>query len=261
MCKNSEIMARLPEGASQDERRAAFFDALNSMNVNDKCEKRDNLTYLSWANAWGEFKKVYPSATYRIIKNPANNLPYFEDPSTGLMVYTEVTADGMTHEMWLPVMNSSNKAMKLTPYTYNKWDKVNRRNVELTVEAATMFDINKTLMRCLVKNLAMFGLGLYIYAGEDLPENATNSDDSTTPTATVEPKKATAKRAKTVAAPQQQQQPRKNDRFAGIKTAINSMQNTDSLLALYNEHKQEVEGNPEIKALFTLRKYELQQAA
>ena len=262
MCKNNEILATLPEGANQDERRAAFFDALNSMNVNDKCEKRDNLTYLSWANAWGEFKKVYPSATYRIIKNPANNLPYFEDPSTGLMVYTEVTADGMTHEMWLPVMNSSNKAMKLTPYTYNKWDKVNRRNIELTVEAATMFDVNKTLMRCLVKNLAMFGLGLYIYAGEDLPENATSSDDSTTPTvAVVESKKTTTKRGKTVAAPQQQQQPKQSDRFAGIKTAINSMQDTDSLLALYNEHKQEVEGNPEIKAMFTLRKYELQQAA
>ena len=259
MCKNSEILAKLPEGASQDERRAAFFEAAYSLNLNDKCEKKENLTYLTWAYAWAEFKKIYPSATYRIIKNPTNNLPYFEDSNTGLMVYTEVTADGITHEMWLPVMNSSNKAMKTTPYTYQKWDKVNRKNIELTVEAATLFDVNKSVMRCLVKNLAMFGLGLYIYSGEDLPENAANSDDSTTPTvAVVESKKTTTKRAKTVAS---QQQPKQNDRFAGIKTAINSMQDTASLLALYNEHKQEVEGNPEIKAMFTLRKYELQQAA
>lgn len=259
MCKNKEILAGLPEGASQDEVRAAFFEALRSLNVNDKCEKRDNLTYLSWANAWGEFKKVYPSASYRIINNPATNLPYFVDPAVGILVFTEVTAGEQTYQMWLCVMNGSNKAMKLEPYTYQQWNKQTRQYESRTVEAATMFDINKTLMRCLVKNLAMFGLGLYIYAGEDLPENATNSDDAATPTATiVEPKKATARKAKTVATPQQ---PKQNTRFEGIKNAINSMQDTDSLLALYNEHKQEVEGNPEIKAMFTLRKYELQQAA
>jgi len=259
MCKNNEIVATLPEGATPDERRAAFFEAAYSLNVNDKCEKKDNLTYLTWAFAWAEFKKIYPSATYRVVKNPTTNLPYFEDPNTGLIVYTEVTAEGITHEMWLPVMNASNKAMKLEPYTYQQWNKQTRQYESRTVEAATMFDINKTLMRCLVKNLAMFGLGLYIYAGEDLPENATNSDDAATPTATiVEPKKATTRKAKTVAAPQQ---PKQNTRFEGIKNAINSMQDTDSLLALYNEHKQEVEGNPEIKAMFTLRKYELQQAA
>ena len=93
MCKSNEILAGLPEGASQDEIRAAFFEALRSLNVNDKCEKRDNLTYLSWANAWGEFKKVYPSATYRIINNPTTNLPYFIDPAIGVMVFTEVTAN------------------------------------------------------------------------------------------------------------------------------------------------------------------------
>ena len=67
--------------------------------------------------------------------------------------------------MWLPVMDGANKAMKRTPYKYQT-----KYNGEKTVEAATMMDINKTIMRCLVKNLAMFGLGLYIYAGEDLPE-------------------------------------------------------------------------------------------
>lgn len=86
------------------------------------------------------------------------------------MVYTEVTVDDITHEMWLPVMNTSNKAMKLESYTYKVYDKFKKEYVERMVEAASMFDINKTIMRCLVKNLAMFGLGLYIYAGEDIPE-------------------------------------------------------------------------------------------
>ena len=87
------------------------------------------------------------------------------DENTGYMVFTTVTIDGITHMMWLPVMDGANKAMKNQPYTY-----ATKYNGEKTVDAATMFDINKTIMRCLVKNLAMFGLGLYIYAGEDLPE-------------------------------------------------------------------------------------------
>jgi hypothetical protein len=82
---------------------------------------------------------------------------------------TEVTIGGKTLDMWLPVMDGANKAMKDKPYSYTT------RYGEKTVEAATMFDINKTLMRCLVKNLAMFGLGIYIYAGEDLPEAETTA--------------------------------------------------------------------------------------
>ncbi len=81
------------------------------------------------------------------------------------MVYTSVTAGGLTYEMWLPVMDGANKAMKAVDYTYKT------RFGEKTCEAMTMFDVNKTVMRCLVKNLAMFGLGLYIYAGEDLPQD------------------------------------------------------------------------------------------
>lgn len=169
MCKFQK--PQIPADATADERRAAYFDALCSLDLSDKVEKYNDLTYVSWANAWAEFKGCYPSATYRIIKNPETNLPYFADPFTGIMVYTEVSVDGLTHEMWLPVMNSANKAMKLEAYAYQVWDKEKRQYVDKTVQAATMFDINKTIMRCLVKNLAMFGLGLYIYAGEDVPEN------------------------------------------------------------------------------------------
>ena len=125
----------------------ATFEEVMKVNVNEKTEKKGNLTYLSWAWAWAEFKKLYPDAAYEVKK--FDGLPYVHDKETGYMVYTSVTADGLTYEMWLPVMDSRNK----------------------TLMTATMFDINKTIMRCLAKNLAMFGLGLYIYAGEDLPED------------------------------------------------------------------------------------------
>ena len=146
---------------------ATVFDELNAINVNDKTEKKKSggteLTYLSWTWAWAEVKKRYPEAHYEIIMH--NGLPYVYDENTGYMVFTTVTIDGITHMMWLPVMDGANKAMKNQPYTY-----ATKYNGEKTVDAATMFDVNKTIMRCLVKNLAMFGLGLYIYAGEDLPE-------------------------------------------------------------------------------------------
>lgn len=140
------------------------FELLSAVNVNDKVEKKSNLTYLSWAWAWAEVKKACPDATYQIISDANTNKPYFYDENLGYMVMTEVTIEGETLEMWLPVMDGANKAMMATSYTYQT------RYGEKTVEAATMFDINKTLMRCLTKNLAMFGMGLYIYAGEDLPE-------------------------------------------------------------------------------------------
>lgn len=144
----------------------SVFETLNAINVNEHTEVKDTgtvkLTYLSWAWAWAEVKKIYPNAVYEIEK--FNGIPYAYDPLTGFMVYTKVTIEGVTHEMWLPVMDSNNMAMKAEPYTFTtKYGK------EKTVNAATMFDVNKTIMRCLVKNLAMFGLGLYIYAGEDLP--------------------------------------------------------------------------------------------
>ena len=152
-----------------------MFEKLYSINVNDKTEKKNNLTYLSWAWAWGEFKKIYPEATYKIKR--IEDKPYIYDENLGYMVFTEVTVGNLTHEMWLPVMDGANKSMKNKPYTYKQkeynYGKFTGNYIEKTVEPATMFDINKTIMRCLTKNLAMFGLGLYIYAGEDLPEEDT----------------------------------------------------------------------------------------
>jgi hypothetical protein len=124
------------------------FKQVYAINVNDWTEKKSNLTYLSWAHAWRAFMEVYPSATYEIVKD-SNGTPCFGSNAIGYMVYTRVTVDSVTHEMWLPVMDFRNKAIK----------------------EPDMFDINKSIMRCLTKNLAMFGLGLYIYAGEDLPND------------------------------------------------------------------------------------------
>ena len=148
-----------------------IFETLYPINVNDKTETKEGLTYLSWAWAWAATKTLYPEATYNI-QRFENNLPYVYDANTGYMVFTDVTINGLTHEMWLPVMDSHNRAMKSEPYTITtKYGK------EIRVEAATMFDINKTIMRCLVKNLAVFGLGLYIYAGQDLPDVDMSDDE------------------------------------------------------------------------------------
>ena len=236
MCKFQSPV--IPENATADERRAIMFNALSNLDLSDKCEKRESLTYVSWSNAWSEFKSAYPSATYQILKNE-NGLPYFSDPNLGIMVFTEVTVDDITHQMWLPVMDSKNKAMKLTPYNYQVWDNYKKAYVEKTVQAASMFDINKTLMRCLVKNLAMFGLGLYIFQGDDLPEKS--ADDTTS------------------SAPQQPiQRPVQQDPLAGIKSAINSANDVTTLMSFYLDHQGEIEANPQIKALLTQRKQQLQ---
>ena len=137
------------------------FQKLYELDVNHKTESKNGLKYLSWAWAWAEFKKVNPGANYTV--DQYDGKPYLHDVELGYLVSTNVTVDGLSLPMQLPVMDNKNKAMKCVPYQYKT------RNGMKDVEAATMFDINTAIMRCLVKNLAMHGLGLYIYAGEDIP--------------------------------------------------------------------------------------------
>ena len=251
MCKLT-----IPENATLDEKRSLCFNALYDMNIGDKVEKKDNLSYLTWSEAWKAFKEVYPSATFRVITNPDTKLPYFVDPSVGFMVFTEVTADDMTQQCFLPVLNSSMKPMRLEAYNYTVYDKQNKRQIEKTCEGTSMFDINKTIMRCLVKNLALFGLGLKLYQGEDIPcenEDAVNN--------TADSQKTMTRRARTVAAQPAPQPAQPVDRFSAIKNAINSVSNTDALLDLFLQHENEALNNPDIKALFTARKQQLKQAA
>ena len=152
-----------------------IFIQLRDVNVTGHVEQKNGLNYLSWAWAWDEVMKRYPNAIYEIER--FDNKPYLYDEKTGYMVFTKMNIEGIEREMWLPVMDSANKAMLDHEYTYKvniyKWEnkvkiKVGEENKR--VEPATMFDINKTIMRCLVKNLAMYGLGLALYSGEDLPE-------------------------------------------------------------------------------------------
>ena len=151
------------------DKEESVFEKLYALNLSSKVEKKNNLTYLSWAHAWSEFKKHLPEATYEVVEY--NGSPFCYDENLGYIVKTYVIAGGLTIPMHLPVLDGANKAMKSKAYQYKT------KFADKTVEAATMFDINTAIMRCLVKNIAMFGLGIYIYAGEDLPE----SQETTTP--------------------------------------------------------------------------------
>jgi hypothetical protein len=155
----SETKATAKKPTTTRKKVQTTFEKLSAINVNKFVEKKNGLTYLSWAFAWSETKKNCPSATYSI-----GQTEY--DDHIGFMCHTSVTIDDETLEMWLPVMDSKNQSMKKTAYSYQT------RYGQKEVAAATTFDINKTIMRCLVKNLAMFGLGIYIYAGEDMPQES-----------------------------------------------------------------------------------------
>src|SRR5574344_2130444 len=148
------------------------WQILSAINCNDHTEQKNGLTYLSWAWAWGIVKENFPDANYRV--RQYDGRPYLFDENLGYLVTTEVTIQGETIEMSLPVMDGANKAQKHVAYLYPvkeyKSGKWTGNFIDKNVEPATMFDINTAIMRCLTKNLAMFGLGHYIYAGEDLPK-------------------------------------------------------------------------------------------
>ena len=151
-------------GEQQEDIAKEIFNKLFLLDINGHIEKKNGLSYLSWAWAWAEVKKLYPTANYTIE-------PYSFDEKLGYMVFTNVTITGQTYRMWLPVMDNNNNSMKAEPY------EVITKYGKKQVAAASMFDINKAYMRCLVKNLAMFGLGLYVYAGEDIPEKSFETID------------------------------------------------------------------------------------
>ncbi len=126
-----------------------YFAELYAINVNKYVEKKNGLSYVSWPFAWGEVKKLHPDATYTIYEN-ADGLFYHTDGRT-CWVKTGVTVNGIEHIEYLPVMDFKNRS--------------------IPVEQVTSFDVNKAIQRSLTKAVARHGLGLYIYAGEDLPES------------------------------------------------------------------------------------------
>lgn len=126
----------------------SVFESLNSVNVNGHTEEKNGLTYLSWAWAWGELLKRYPDATYTVYENK-DGWFYHTDGRT-CWVKTGVTVEGKEYIEMLPVMDFKNRS--------------------IPAEAVTSYDVNKAIQRSLTKAVARHGLGLYIYAGEDLPE-------------------------------------------------------------------------------------------
>ena len=148
-----------------------YFKVLNAINCSDKIEKKNGLSYLSWAFAWAEAKKFDSNANYTIYEN-ADGWNYFTDGRT-CWVKTGVTINGIEHIEYLPVMDFKNKSIPL--------------------ESVTSFEVNKAIQRSLTKAVARHGLGLYIYAGEDLPEES-DGIQNTAP----KPKPKTTKKAEPV---------------------------------------------------------------
>ena len=127
------------------------FKKLNAVDVTNKIEKKAGLSYLSWAWAWGELKKEYPEANSTVYENK-DGLCYHHDGKTA-WVKASVTIGALEHIEYLPVMNNTNKSIPLA--------------------TITSCDVNKTIQRAITKAIARHGLGLYIYAGEDMPEDHT----------------------------------------------------------------------------------------
>ena len=153
-----------------------YFAELNAIDVGKHTEKKNGLTYLSWAWAWAELKKRYPDSTYTVYENE-KGWNYFTDDQT-CWVKTGVTVNGIEHIEYLPVMDFKNKSIPLG--------------------SVTSFDVNKSIQRSLTKAVARHGLGLYIYAGEDLPEESDASQTAKKAT----PKKESAKAEKKTEEPE-----------------------------------------------------------
>lgn len=128
-----------------EEQKMSIFKTLSELNVNEHVEQKGKFSYLSWAWAVSELRKASPTATWEVIKY--NGVPFCKT-ECGYFVEVAVTVDGITLSQIHPVLDNSNKP----------------------ITAPNAFQINTSIQRCLVKAIALHGLGLYIYAGEDLPE-------------------------------------------------------------------------------------------
>lgn len=129
-----------------------YFEKLNAINVNGFTEQKNGLTYLSWAYAWRELKKMYPKSYYTIYENE-QGWNYFTDGRTGWVKTGVTVVDGdmeLEHIEYLPIMDY--------------------RNRSIAANQITSFEVNKTIQRSLTKAVARHGMGIYIYAGEDLPD-------------------------------------------------------------------------------------------
>lgn len=124
------------------------FKELNAINVNKMTEKKGNQSYLSWAYAWQETMKVCPDMTRKVYEDE-HGWNYHTDGKTA-WVKVGITIDGQEHIDYLPIMDA--------------------KNASLPIERVTSFDVNKAIQRSTTKAIGLHGLGLYVYAGEDMPD-------------------------------------------------------------------------------------------
>ena len=130
-----------------EEKKLNYFEQLNNINVQDKIEKKGNLSYLSWAWAWEQLKIKHPKSQYKVYERE-NGIIYWTDGKTA-WVKVSVTVDDIEHIEYLPIMDYKNKS--------------------IPVDQVSSFNVNTSIQRALTKAIARHGLGLYIYAGEDIP--------------------------------------------------------------------------------------------
>lgn len=155
----------------------SVFETLNAVNVSDRIEKKNGLSYLSWAWAWAEVKKAYPGSSYTIYESPQGCF-YWTDGRT-CWVKTGVTIEGLEHIEYLPVMD--------------------HRNNSIPLEKVTSTDVNRAIQRSITKACARHGLGLYIYAGEDLPDGDASKEAAKAAVDNAQPVKASPEAEKLAA--------------------------------------------------------------
>ena len=127
----------------------SVFKTLSEVAINDKVEQKGKIKYLSWANAWSMLKQNYPSAQRIVYEDPATGWNYFTDGRTA-WVKVGVIVEGQEHIDYLPIMDFRNQA--------------------ITIDKLNQFEVNKSIQRSTAKAIAMHGLGLQLWTGEDLPD-------------------------------------------------------------------------------------------
>lgn len=208
------------------EQKKSVFEVLAAINCNEHTEKKNGLTYLSWAWAWTECKKRFPLAYYTIYENEQGR-PYFDDGRTA-WVKTGVTIEGLEHIEYLPILDQS-------------------AHKSLQVSAITSWDMNKAIQRSLTKALARHGLGLYIYAGEDLPDTENEKPAEVKKT-------ASRKKAEPAPAPAPAPAPSEDNDLDLVRQLIREAKTQEELLQLWKDWP---EAHEQLKSAFTERRKQL----
>ena len=213
--------------------KESIWSRLSKVEIDGYVEKKptaNNLKYLSWMAAWKLVNEEFPDDVSFQIKE-WDGKPYLVDEPLGIMVQTSITIAGITRSQHLFVMDSKNKAQRTVPYTYQVAGRDGKK-YDKEVEAATMFDINTAIMRCLAKNLAIFGLGYELYLGEDIMKYLQNEEQ---------------KRVEAEEAKKQEEYMAELEKQADAAIyLINEQTDRDKLIALLNGDLAEVKKVPRV---------------